>query len=113
MKNNTIIGKNIKAYREKLQLSQKQLADWLGVSREMISYYESGKREIDLRKLESLAELFGIELINILEEDSYLVSSDLAFAFRSGEIADEDLKQISHFRRIIKNYLKMKQLYTQ
>ena len=111
MKNNAIIGQNIKSYREKLQLNQDQLANWLGVSRELISYYESGKREIDLKKLESLAELFGIELINLIEEDSELISADLAFAFRSDDISEEDLEQISQFRRIIKNYLKMKHMY--
>ncbi len=111
MKNNAIIGRNIKSYREKLQLNQDQVANWLGISREMVSYYESGKREIDLAKLESLAELFGIELINLIEEDSELISADLAFAFRSDDISEEDLEQISQFRRIIKNYLKMKHMY--
>ena len=111
MKNNAIIGRNIKSYREKLQLNQNQVSNWLGVSRELISYYESGKREIDLSKLESLAELFGIELINLIEEDSELISADLAFAFRSDHISDEDLEQISQFRRIIKNYLKLKHMY--
>ena len=108
MENTAIIGKNIKSYREKLQLTQSQVAKNLGISRELISLYESGKREIDLNKLELLTDLFGVELVNLIEEDSELVTIDLNFAYRSDEMTDDDLKQISEFRRIVKNYLKMR-----
>lgn len=110
MKNNAIIGENIKSYREKLQLTQNQVAECLGISRELVSLYETGKREINLEKLESLADLFGVELVNLIEEDSNLVAADLAFAYRSDEMTNDDLKQISEFRKIIKNYLKMRQM---
>ncbi len=110
MKPNAIIVRNIKSYREKLQLTQNQVAHCLGISRELVSLYESGKREIDVNKLESLADLFGVELINFFEEDSDLVAADLAFAYRSDEMTNVDLKQISEFRKIIKNYLKMRQM---
>lgn len=110
MKNTAIIGKNIKSYREKLHLTQDQVAHCLGISREMISYYESGSRDIDLSKLELLADLFGTELISLIEENGDLSEVDLAFAYRADEFTKEDLMQINHFRKIIKNYLKMKQL---
>jgi len=107
-----IIGKNIKSYREKLHLSQEEIAEFLGVSRELISYYENGHREVQLEKLEKLADLFGIELINLLEEDLSIMEADLAFAFRSDSLVQRDLEHISNFHRIIKNYLKMKQILT-
>lgn len=110
MKNNTIIGENIKSYRERLQLTQNEVANCLGVSRELISYYEAGKREIDLKKLEVLADLFGVELLNLFEENKDNVVVDLAFAYRSDDMTEEDLKQIGGFRKIIKNYLKMRRV---
>lgn len=113
MKNTAIIGKNIKSYREKLHLTQDQVAHCLGISREMISYYESGSRDIDLSKLELLADLFGTELISLLEENGDLSEVDLAFAYRADEFKTDDLRQINHFRKIIKNYLKMRQLHDQ
>lgn len=110
MKNNAIIGKNIKSYRKKLHFTQDQLAHCLGISREMISYYESGVREITLSKLELLADLFGTELFNLIEENENLSEVDIAFAYRADEYTPEDLQQINHFRKIIKNYLKLRQL---
>ena len=110
MKNNAIIGENIKSYRERLHLTQHQVAECLGISRELVSLFETGKREISLEKLESLADLFGVELVNLIEEDSDLVVTDLAFAYRSEEMTNDDLRQISEFKRIIKNYLKISQM---
>ncbi|MBA7550499.1 HTH-type transcriptional regulator Xre [subsurface metagenome] len=107
-----IIGKNIKSYREKLHLSQEEVAEFLGVSREQISYYENGRRDVQLDKLEKLADLFGIKLINLLEEDISIMEADLAFAFRSDSLEQRDMEHISNFHRIIKNYLKMKQILT-
>lgn len=112
MTSSTIIGKNIKSYREKLNLSQEEIAEFLGVSRELISYYENGRREVQLEKLEKLADLFGIELINLLEEDLSIMKTDIAFAFRSDGLEQRDLEHISNFHRIIMNYLKMKQIST-
>lgn len=108
MKNNEIIGKNIKSYREKSNLTQSQVADYLGISRELISLFETGQREINLKKLESLADFFGVELLDLIEEDRELVFTDLAF--RSDEITNDDLKQISEFKKIIRNYLKMRKI---
>lgn len=112
MTSSAIIGRNIKSYREKSHLSQEEVAEFLGVSRELISYYENGRREIQLEKLEKLTDLFGIELINLLEEDLSIMEADLAFAFRSDGLEQRDLEHISNFHRIIKNYLKMKQILT-
>ena len=112
MTSTAIIGKNIKSYREELHLSQEEVAEYLGVSRELISYYENGRREAQLEKLEKLADLFGIELIILLEKDLTIREADLAFAFRSDGLEQRDLEHIGNFHRIIKNYLKMKQILT-
>lgn len=112
MKSSTLPGRNIKAYRERLNLSQQEVADFLDVPREMISYWENGQREINLEKLEKLSDLFGIDLINLLEENEQITQADLALAFRSDGLNQSDLEQISTFNRIIKNYLKIQEIKT-
>lgn len=110
MKPNAIIGRNVKAYRDKLHYTQDAIANFLGVKRELISYYENGKREIDLVKLEKLADLFNIELQDLLSEDSAVRELDFAIAFRTEGLDESDLVKISEFQRIIKNFTKMQAL---
>lgn len=103
------IGQNILQYRELLGLSQQQIGDYLSVTRELVSLIETGKREISLSNLNKLADLFGVELEDLLEEEKQMVETKLAFAFRSDE-TEEDLSQIADFKKIVLNYLKMDSL---
>ena len=105
---NPQIGRNIKLYREKLNFTQDTLADYLGVKREMISYYENGKRPVELSKLEKLADLFDVELLELLQENPSPVELELKFAFRSEGLEESDISSISAFQRIVRNYLKMR-----
>lgn len=109
MKPSNYIGQNILQYRELLGLNQQQTGEYLGVTREFISLIETGKREISLGNLDKLANLFGVELEDLLEEDKQMVNTKLAFAFRSDE-TEEDLSQIADFKKIVLNYLKMDSL---
>ena len=56
------LGRRIYAYRTKRNLSQGDLADALGVSRQSVSKWETGNATPDLDKLVKLSELFGITL---------------------------------------------------
>lgn len=102
-------GSNISALRSKLALTQQQIADYLGIKRENISYYETGNREIPVEHLEKLADLFGVELYDLLESDLTNQKANLAFAFRAEQIDEKDLENISRFKKIVKNYIKMKE----
>ena len=105
-----IIGKNIKLFRERLGLTQEQLADFLGVKREVISYYENGSRAIPVEAIKKLSDFFGIEMVELMEENAHLREANIAFAFRAEELNTKDLESITLFRRIVKNYLKLVKL---
>ena len=107
MENQTIIGENLRAFREKLGLSQQEVADFLGIQRTNISYYETEARNIPLKHLESLADLFGIDLADLLEEDHFQNNVNVAFAFRTETLNSQDLEAIAGFRKIVKNYIKI------
>lgn len=110
MESKAVIGTNIKTYREKLHYTQENIATFLGVPRETISYYENGHREIDLDKLEKLANLFNIELEDLLSENISTSCFDIAIAFRSEELVESDLITISQFQKIVRNFLKMQKI---
>lgn len=109
MKTKNIIGTNIKMYREALGFNQETLAKYLDISREQISNYERGEREVSFGNLDKLANLFGIELEELLEEDEGIRNVNLAFAFRS-EPSAEDLKEIAAFKKVVLNYIKIERL---
>lgn len=107
----TILAKNFKMLRGKLDLSQQEMANYLNLpSRESISQYENGKREIPLNVLESCCNLFGIELIEMFEEDETKMQSSLQFAFRANDLCIDDMNSISQFKKIIGNYKRMKRI---
>ena len=102
------IGNNIKIFREKSGLSQEEIADYCGIKREILSYYENGKREVSLLHLEKISEFLNIDLETFLEENPSEIQPDLALAFRANELTPLDRNQIVYFKKIVKNYLKMK-----
>ena len=57
-----LIGNNIKDYRTKFKKTQEEIATFLEVTREEISYFENGQRVIPLDKLLKLSDFFGVEL---------------------------------------------------
>jgi transcriptional regulator with XRE-family HTH domain len=104
------IGKNIKSYREINGFTQDTVANFLGVKREMISYYENGNRKIPYEALNKLSDLYGLEMADFFEEDEARLNENIACAFRTEGFEESDLKTIAQFKAIVKSYLKMNQL---
>lgn len=102
------IGVNIKTFREKSGLTQEEVADYCGINRTVLSYYENGSREVSLLHLEKIAEFLDVDMDVFLEENPSEIQPDLALAFRADELTPSDRDQITFFKRIVKNYLKMK-----
>ncbi|MGJ5642813.1 helix-turn-helix domain-containing protein [Formosa sp. S-31] len=104
----TIIGQNIKLLREKLGLTQDDVANYLDLSRMQISRYEKGETPVPTPNLTKLASLFSVDEYDFYEENATKVNANLAFAFRADELSSDDLKTIASFKKIAMNYLRMK-----
>lgn len=63
------ISKNIKIKRKELKLSQEYIAEQLGVSRQAVSKWETGQSEPTAKNLRELADLFGINLSELVEPE--------------------------------------------
>ncbi len=57
-----MISKNLKRLREKVGMTQKELADKLFVSPQAVSRWENGDTEPSVATLDSIAEIFGVSL---------------------------------------------------
>ena len=71
-----MISRNLKSLRKKYQYTQDDIAEKLNVSRQSIAKWESGESTPDIYNCIKLAELFNVELndlVNHSEEESGLV----------------------------------------
>lgn len=66
-----IVGKNIRAYRERIGLSQEAFADAAGLHRTYITQVEHGKRNISIANIFKIAKALEIEPNLLLIADSW------------------------------------------
>lgn len=74
------IGENIRSFRRKMNLTQEQLADRLGVSFQSVSRWENGLTYPDMELLPALTGIFGIsadELLGVSEAKKEQAAEEL------------------------------------
>lgn len=57
-------------------LTQKQIADILGIDRSTYSYYESGKIKLDVKTILNLSKIFGVDYTEILDAEQSSICAD-------------------------------------
>lgn len=107
----TKTGLVLKGLREKYGYTQEKVASFLGIKREMVSFYENEEREIPLEILEKAADLFGVELEVFFVENIEEALAEVVFAFRKDTVEDIDMESMAAFGKIVRNYLKINKLY--
>lgn len=105
-----IVAKNVKMMREASHFTQENVAEFLGIGRSAYSNYELGAREIPFDVMERLADLYGVDLYLLYEENEEAVKNMLVTAFRVDNLSADDMNAIADFKRVVKNYLKMDML---
>lgn len=105
----TIIGKNLKMFREATNFTAQQFADLLSIERSTYANYEAGIREMPFELLEKTADFLGCDLSALLSENANKADLMLC-AFRMDNLTSEDAEQISKFKKFVKSYLKMQKL---
>ena len=103
----TNLSCNLKELREHVGLSQTIVADFLGVTHTTISNYELSKVMPPHEHLKQLATLYDVEMADLFEEDAINQRLNAAFAFRADSLTAKDLIGITHFKKIVKNYLNL------
>ena len=73
---NNNLSKNLKKIRKENNLSQEQLAEKLGVSRQAISKWERAEASPDTDNLIALAEIYGITLDALLDSEKEISSEE-------------------------------------
>lgn len=102
------VGARVKQIREKAELSQTQVATFLGVDQSYISKCEKGERQFSVDQLEKLGNLFGVMTADLVNGDTPLEA--LSFAFRANVLTNDDFEAISEIHKIALNICQMRQL---
>ena len=86
------IGERIRIRREKLGLTQQELADAVGTTRNTISRYELGQTEMGLLMFSAISKALFISTsflltgVNCCSDDYYIQSNFLKLSERVGEL---------------------------
>ena len=62
-------GTKLRQSREKIHLSQQQVADFLGIAQNTYSLWESDKTTFRVEYLPKLAELFKVDILDLIPQD--------------------------------------------
>ena len=93
-----MFAKQLKKLRMKKGLKQKELADYLHVSVSTVGMWEQGRNEPDVKRLEELADFFGVTV-------DYLLGREIATSTQEKTIEDtikkleEVTEQLKHIFR--------------
>ncbi len=111
------IAKNLLFYRKKFGMTQKELADKLGVKQTSVSNWEKGYNSIDIETLFVACDIFGVTLNDMYgnygeekqpdESSRKLTDRELAFMKTFNELSEDQQDFIiAAMKGIIENYEK-------
>ena len=94
-------NENLKIARERKGLSQKDIAEGIGVAKSTYSLYESGNREPNVQTIKKIADILNVsadELLGIDDEPQ-----TIAAHFDGNEYTEEELDEIKKFAEFVKS----------
>jgi transcriptional regulator with XRE-family HTH domain len=90
--------------------TQEQLGNYLGITKEQVSYIENLKRPIDVIKLKKIADLFGVQVDDLMDEK---MSKDLevAYSFRTDFVDGNTLDAVAFLNEFSSDLLRLRNLF--
>ncbi|MGI5958600.1 MAG: helix-turn-helix domain-containing protein [Massiliimalia sp.] len=85
------LSKRLQALRKQHQLSQKKLAEELGVSRQAVSKWESGQATPDLEKLVILSQIYQVSMDYLVKGEENELQND----FQDQEKSSQETQELS------------------
>lgn len=85
---NEILGERIKALRSGMHLTQEQVADKIGISRQKYARIENGTNNITLEILAQIAKVLGVQVADITR----VLDETPVIAYRNGDTSGSSEK---------------------
>ena len=94
-------NENLRAARERKNITQKDVADNIGVAKSTYSLYESGNREPNVQTIKKLADLLNVsadDLLGLNQEPT-----TIAAHFDGDDFTEDELEDIRAYADFVKN----------
>ena len=93
------LGERLQEERKYRGYSQKEIADFLGISRSSISLIEGGDRKINSIELQKLADFYGTTVDSLLDSSPGSGQNDEIdlIARKAEDLSSEDRKEVLRF----------------
>lgn len=99
------IYEKIRQLREDNHITQKQLAEYLGITQALVSQLESSERNFSMGIISKLTDLFVCDFEDLIDENKDVKA--VLLPYRKTSYSVEDLSNVSDARKIIKNFNEM------
>lgn len=94
-------NENLKDARLKKNLSQKEVAEKIGVAKSTYSLYESGNREPNVDTIKKIADVLDVSADKLLGLETDTIT--LAAHFDGDEYTEDELNEIRQFAAFVKS----------
>ena len=94
-------NENLKTAREKKNMTQKEVADSIGVAKSTYSLYESGNREPNVQTIKKIADTLNVSADDLLGLNEQ--PTTMAAHFDGGEYTEAELEDIRAYAEFVKN----------
>lgn len=94
-------NENLRLARERKGLSQKEVAEQIGVAKSTYSLYESGNREPNVQTIKKIADILSTSADELLGLDDQ--PQTIAAHFDGNEYTEEELERIKEFAAFVKS----------
>lgn len=94
-------NENLKAAREKKNMTQKEVADSIGVAKSTYSLYESGNREPNVQTIKKIADTLNVSADDLLGLNEQ--PTTMAAHFDGDEFTEAELEDIRAYAEFVKN----------
>lgn len=93
-------NENLKNARERKGMSQKDVAEEIGVAKSTYSLYESGNREPNVQTIKRIADVLNVSADDLLGLNNEPIT--IAAHFDGDEYTEEELDEIKAFAEFVK-----------
>jgi transcriptional regulator with XRE-family HTH domain len=93
-------NENLKNARERKGMSQKDVAEEIGVAKSTYSLYESGNREPNVQTIKKIADVLNVSADDLLGLNEEPLT--IAAHFDGDEYTEEELDEIKAFAEFVK-----------